>query len=972
MPGFPSLLDGGALNQDIILIEHLLDLAKGWAEKGGQVADFPSLAALIAAAVTEVDSKPVKDAFAKLGLEPIRKELATLLGKVVIAKNQVPDWVQKLLSKNSNFHATADHMETGLINWTVVDASKDGLGGADYKVGFGGSAKLAFEAADAWPGPDPMDGSFLRIEADIALKADASVDLPFNIGKVSGGASASGSAELEYYFDAGAADELYGVTLANRLRRLPSPFDFQAVWSGFGPEAAGGGLAALVYTLDGDTSAKITVSIADSLAIAAGLEAAIGATLEVSASMSAKYSLTLQRPAPATASHSILAILSKGRQTTEGLSAGLGVTVDISQLTARAQAVLQSASKVWSGALADIQPYLSPGTWLQTQAGALLQTAASNLVGNKELQAALVRDLRGAIGLQTNSTPALIGWIQNELVGAFERSGVIADATKAADATVENLATRLPAFAEDRFRKALTGEIDKLGAEITKQLEARVKAIVADNAASQALTDVLKSLNVDVTQGVGKLNQLLAGVRELVARYDKLFQQVVSDAEAALKSKVSARLQIDETQTQKTTYQIVGTFTSNSAEAGEVFDALVRGRLELLLDIFNGKTSKSGFTLSADRSSITRYSARDTKVGFELVVLTFADLKDELLVHGDATSTVTPSGGVTVGSNAQVAAMKQGWADQVTAGFAEAYNIAIAAGQAGGPPSAQRVLEMGVTLGHQSRTLTRVQVEGFVGLLAQKKLLPADTPARASALFDRWTKLAPGATLDADINAKLWFTTPQVLNLLRLSSRQNGALSDADKRELVDWTIQNLVDTGAAPLLHKEIKVAFSLFKPQPPSLTEAEIVLSFHKFVNSLDQPLLPPAESDLYNRFTSKQGGAPGPDSGDLGTMESIIDLIDLMGRIYLAQPAGAQPASGTWNDRDYQRAQTQIAGDAARWLQLSINRNSFDRQLQPRLVAFLKIITAFAGAASSPPFSLVMTNRPPGGKTETVVLA
>jgi hypothetical protein len=316
--------------------------------------------------------------------------------------------------------------------------------------------------------------------------------------------------------------------------------------------------------------------------------------------------------------------------------------------------------------------------------------------------------------------------------------------------------------------------------------------------------------------------------------------------------------------------------------------------------------------------------------------------------------------------------MKQGWRDQATASFAEVYNLALAAGQAGQPNSARRTLELGVSLSHKSKTLTRIQVEGFVGLLAKAKLLSADVPGRASALFDRWAGLAPGATLVADISAKLWFNSDQAVRLLRLTDRVGGSLTPGAQKIILDFAIPTLVIAGASPHLREEIKLAYRQFNPRPEGLTDAEVVRDFDQYVNPLDQQLLTPEEVQLWTMFTGHEGPTSAGYGGDLGALKALMDMIDLMGSVYLAQPAGAGPTPGGWDVNRYEAAQYQIAKDSRDWLQLRVDRNSFDKQLHPKLIAFLQILSAFAGTTSSPPFSVTMTNRPPGGSPETVVLA
>src|SRR3954452_8950522 len=476
------------LDDDVELLNSLARLARKWRQLAGQVDGYSSAVALIRAVADGTSDANVTAAFAKLGANDELAELTKVAGRIKALLDSVPETLAKLLDPIGTYNekggATPD---SGVIRWPLLDkeigkAGEDkGDGGASYALSLKANAALIIEAGDSWPYSDPMPGPLLRMRAEGGLEPSASATLPFSAGSLSASASASAHCALEYYFAPEDQQSLYAFAVAQHLGILPDPFDFDSVWDAF----AKSDLAGIHYEFEGEASVDVAVAIADGSAFGSLATIELGAKISVGVQLGGKFFLTFRRgPRGANGEPRIVAALSRQRSRGVDLGASLGITVDLAGLASRVHGILAKALGEWDAVLAEIRPYLSPGTWLQNKAGNLIETEAKNLLKDDALRSAVVRDLQTLIGIGDSEDSALVDWLTGQLGGALDSvSGWARDHAAAALNVTNVLGGKLPAFAQVDIRPKLQAAADKLIAHAQNELEKKVKDLFANKPA---------------------------------------------------------------------------------------------------------------------------------------------------------------------------------------------------------------------------------------------------------------------------------------------------------------------------------------------------------------------------------------------------------------------------------------------------------------------------------------------------------
>lgn len=968
MPNFKNLaIAGGALEEELALVAALRDLAKAWRAKAGSVADLQSLEDLLDLVAADANSATVQAAFAALGAQPLRAKVAAALAKVAGIPDQIPDKYKLLLRKLGSFDESADAKDVGLVRWAVTKDKAIPLA-KDLSLGLEASGRIELEAGDTWRfSGDDMPDPLLRVGAGGRLGAKADAKLPFRLGAAKAGASASGALGLDYYFSPSDPDELFVSVVASRLSELPDPFDYEAVWDAF----ATTDIAGIVYELEGRAAAQLEVSLADTLSLGTGALATVGVGVKAGVSLSGGYILSFRRGAPAAGGRQIIATLS--RQTASSLSGGVsvGVDVDISALAARVHAVLQNALGKWDAILADVRPFLSPGTWLQGKASDLIGQAATDIIGNAALKDAIVRDLRGAIGVDTTNQSAVVGWVEQALAGALERSGLLAAAEGQADRLVDALAGQLPAFAEAQFRTALTDAVKKLPPKIEAAFKDQVKALLGPAGVNaQALGDALEAAGVKAKGAVAALDKALEGVRALVERYDTLFRKIVAEADDAARRKISARIQIEEIRDKSSTYQVVGAFTSrDAAGARRAFHALTHGDLDGLRPLFDGAPG-DGFDIVRERSSIRRFAKSEGKFGYEVVLLGFG-VTGGTLLSGEASAMADGAGNIQVDTKGQLVKNFTGPREGREVSFVDTYGLRLFKALAGEPPTVRRSLELGVSITHNDESLKRREVVGFIQSLETAGLVPPGTRERGEATFNQWKLVGGDTWVKADIAAKLWLTDKSPLALMCLGERQAGQLAPGARRRIVSEGLEALLDARAVDA--DELTEATDLVRPylkmnpKPEELPDVFLAYPDKWPKIEVQWPSWSAKKSKEIFEFFKTQHER----------VADLVELIDLMGDVYEATPVNiVNPAAsppGAWDEEAYSKVQRKIAANSRRWLKLNQKFLFWaGSDVHPRTVAFLTAMARLSGVSAQNPMTLTMTHRPKDGPPVTVALA
>ncbi|MBL8785257.1 MAG: hypothetical protein JNJ59_10170 [Deltaproteobacteria bacterium] len=959
MPSFRTLLDDGrALKEDLELLTGLARIARAWGEAAGQVADFPSLEALVDALVADVDDPKVVAAFEKLEAQGIRKRISSLLKEAAGGLDAIPADYRRLLTRVSKFDQTETLENPGLVDWKVLNAREAVPVGGPFRLDLAAEAALEFEAGDAWPFNDEMPDPLLRIKAGAKFGGKGEADAPFELGRVSGKAQGSGAFGLEYFYDVRSETGLYVTALAERVARLPQPFDFDAVWDAF----AGHDLAGIIYRFEGGASAELGVNIATaSLNLGAGIGAELGVAVDVAYGYRANYTLSLRAGAAAAGGgREIVATLTRNRAKSGSFGAALGLEVDVSSLTRRVHALLKEAYADLKDGLEKVQPFLTPGTWLQDKGGKLVSAAADALLGDGAFKAALVRDLRGALGVDAQDKAALSEWLTKELTAALDLSSILGSVEGRLERVLDRLTQRLPAFAEAEVRAKLAAGLKDLPGEAEKRLTADIAALVADSAAHRKLRAALKDAAAEVSGAASDLDGALAGVRKLVARYDKLLQSVVASAEDASKAQISARLELEESWSAEVTYQLKGVFHRRSDDARTVFEAITRGRLKAIRSLFaDGATSD--FELDPGFSSLKQVSTASSGRGCALVFLNFGSVSVGTLAKAKVTSGIDGHGNVVIDAEANFTATSKSWRESREASFVGVVDLALARADASGLRTQSRSVGIGLGVSHKDKSTRRKEVLGFVRSLEAARLLPPDTVKLAGEQFDLWK--APGSEdkLRVDLAAKLWLTHAQVATLMRLGGRPGGNLDEPSREAIVKAVLEGMSVAGYEPLMAKRLAVARKWFRPgAPANMTQAQVVLGFNTWFPKFDND--GPTDPEERHHIRELRPRLKG--------LLAFVDLIEIMGDVYESKPRGAD--AGGWTDEDYRKAQRQIAVKSGFWLSPEEPLEvlvGFGKGLDDRIVAALHAFTLLSGAAT---MSLTMTLRPKVGAAETVVLA
>jgi hypothetical protein len=995
MSNYLKLLDKGAgaigLKDDLDLIKSLVDLATHWPELKTHISGVPSVEEFLAKFIAHVDDEDIKKAFEKTGsaeLIALHGKLVGLLTKLKAAVGEIPEEIRLLLSPISDFNAPASTKD-GKIAWTPLDRTEKFGEGGDFSFEIGGSATLSLVAGDKVKLGD-AEKKLLKIGAGLGVRAKGGGTAPFAQAKIKGEFSASAGADLAYYFDPGASGSLYGFEVAKRIPALPNPFDFRSVWAAFASDSLD--LARISYEFDGTTSANVELAYANSLSFGQGLVADLAFSVSAEMKLTASYALTLSRAAAG----GIDAALTRKRMSEEALGIGLKVDVDLSKLAKRVQTEVQKAVDKWDAALAEVKPFLSPGTLVQSKLSALLGAEADKLIKDPDLKAALLRDLRGAIGIDTSKDPALVAWLSGELTGAIDaaRDVVSGKAGAAADRVLAVLGDRLPAFAQADVTAKLKPAIEKLIDGLDTELKSLVDRLFAT--AKDRLGGALGKFGMDAAQAIADADKALASVRKVIERVDKLIHDTVDTLGDASKMRITASLQAEERRERGEVVEIAGRLATDGETAAKAFHALTRGKPADLAKLLAADDPDDDFILDK-KSKLRRYSKRSSKIAYEVVIFGFK-ASGETIASGEAAVELGADGSVHVDSKSSLISRFKGAREDREVSFLETFNLLLARVDGDdGEDKDERTIDVGVTIKHNDQSLKREELKGFIDSLIAAGLLDSEVKQRAEAVFQRWSggTSDPDAWLKADIAAKLWLDGKAVRKLMAIGNRDDKNRLKRDQSvEIVKVALDAALKLGATGKL-KEERLAKALgdirgmYEDYPAAATAAEVLWdmltptenkqapSRHALPESWPGQLPAGGPGHLRDDVKKLLGAHQGdPDALRL-QFHDLVEMIDLMGQIYLAQPEKLGEASPSgWDENDYEGMQTRLANKGRGWLRTGGKLLFWiDREVQPWTVALLWTLAQIGRGDRNGAMSLTLT-RPAdaaaGVAAETVELA
>lgn len=956
MTDFVQLIGKGAefagFGEDVEAIEAIVAMAAKWASLDPKPTGFPSVEALLEAALADVDSDAVKAAFATLGAEAARAKVAALLGKVNKAVGSVPAWVKTLLSPVSGFSPAAP----GVLSWEPLAADKSLGLGAGISLGFSGKAVLGLSAGAVWPGGDAGandSGGLLRIGAHGELGAKAGAAIPYSLGAVKADGSAGMSVDLGYYYDLAGSGVLYGVAVAERVPLVPNPFDFASVWEA----AQRADFAGAVFEFKGNAQASVALSLAYSGVPLAGVNVDLGATVSVGASFARGYRLAVRRADANDLGGGLAVEMSRSALDANTLGVSIGVTVALPALAAKVQKFLTQAIETWDGELEKVKPFLSPGTYLQDQLGGEIGKAAARLVKDPGLRAAVVRDLSGVFGIDASDESAVADWLETMLRGAVDAksAALIGDVKAAAEAAYGELAGSIPAFAQPEIKALLTNELAALSGKAKDAVTGVVDGLFK-TVDLKKLGKALGAAGAASDKVVASLDDALARVREVLTKYNGLLHDVVAKAQEAATKKLTIAIQADNARSRTLDVRVSGRFTGNTPAAAAVFRRFAAGDLEALALIASGADNPADFVLDAANSSSKLSLLRKGSIGAEVVAFGLG-AKFSSAISASVDVEIDGFGNVRIATQGEMKKLFSGNGEERELSFADSIGLAYARklGESGPPPISASV-EMGVSVIYRDEELRRDELAAFTAGLRASGLVAAEVDVQAQAALARWA--LPEVKPPVDMSAKLWLEGDAAVKALCLDRREGGKLTEAARLDLIARALAALragdaINTGL---------VKTALQKLRKGQESEAETIFR-------------------LPRNAVQHEAGGFGPHNPVVpdvkyflqvhDMLRGFVRLIDAAGEAYLSTPAGSVAGPGEWTADMYLDAQNRIASGSRGWLSTGQVFIFWARKgMGPRTVVMMKLLRELAGDPADA-VKVVLTHRPASGAPETLAL-
>ncbi len=945
------------LKADSALLQALADIAS-LPDLATKVTDGHSLVAFLADGGARFKAPAIRDALpARLrpGYDLVVAHLDGLLGDVSDFAQRP---VAKLLDRVGRFTDASGTDDPGLLPWTIVDTgiSRTAAGNPQLTFGLSGSARIELEAGDRWPFArditgDPALTALLRLSAIGSAGVKGQASLPFSAGSATLGASAAGEARLSYFHRVASPDTLYAVAVAEAAADLRNPFDFNDVWTGLTQTD----LKGVVLKLAGSFTFDAEVAIAAGAEIASGVSVHAGLGIKANVSRSASLELSLRAlPADATGARTVAVALSRASARSSTLGVDFGVTLDATQLAARVAAAVEAELGRLDDAIEPIRPFLNPGTWLRDQAAAHLAAEIGALTGDDGLNAALVADMRAALGLDApaaNVTDWLAGKVTAAIAAQADKlhqqaDSVVDDVFAALQPAIPQLLATNAATAEAKIKARITA----LVTEYQGKVDDAVSGIFAKVGAP--LAKLLGKLGVAVGDAVGSLDEAFAGIRALFAKYDALTAKIRDAIGQSAKAKLQAELTWEETFGEGSDLLISGTFTDDTDAARALYHRLLTGDLGALGQLLAPATQRTdGFVLDRENSWLSRTASWQQKRGFRLVLFGIA-FDETTLLSADASIKTDGNGNVWVRARAAVQKEQTRKEGRRIVSFASPYAMSVAAAT---PRAIDRQLSVSFQFEQEDQNLRADDAGVLLGRLTAAGLLATGTEVRAVQLLNAWREShGSDARLPASLKLGLLLDGPALARLMRLDQRGSGNLRrdnlpDSTRFEIVRTVVGALNGVGAfsTDRLQRARAVALAaLHRHNVPGLDTGELFYHFAQGPQGIADVLqLDAFDESARDALVAFVGGSAGSSRPERGAAIRFIDAIEALGDVWQSTPASAAATGpNLWTATDYRDAEQRIAEGLAIW----VERNQlfkFDL-FGPRLVAALQVIGSMAG--------------------------
>lgn len=950
---------------DNIKVLEALGKTAGKAAELAAALHVASIWEVLEAFAKDPNSVAIKTAFDQVNLSEEYRILKVSLPKLV-------DQLGKCKALLKPLNASPIGSDDGKFSWSVSKTAQPVVKADSYSLNLGATATLEMDCGAAWDGVAPPQ-RLLRLGADGKLTADGAAKLPFSIGAVSASAAASAELKLDYFFKADET-EIYAVAAAECIAHLQDPFDLGAVFA----RMQTSNLEGLIYEFDSAASTEVKVSLAEALTLADGkVSVNVGADVAVTAKLQTKHVLSLHKIAGPPFAMGVK--LTRNPVETAGFSASLGIDVDISKLVQPVLDAMKKAATEWDKELGTIKPFLSPGTWLQDQAKALIAAKVGEIVADPAFRAALINDLDMAIGAADATEEGLKKVLGDLIGGAIDRNSALVGSSveDGAKRVVDTLTAAVPSLRSAVGVQALA-KVNDLVSKALEQADDALKTEVGKllTKFGDELGAVLTRVGATITGAVNTIDGALKNVRDLLAKVDDNFKKILKSVETALKQKISAKFYLSESSTTGIVVEIGGRVTAAGPGSRAIFDALMGRNLQPLIDMVGtGKPGPANFVLDPAASKVTRFSKHHSESGVEVLLLGI-DLKSTVVADANATSIVDGFGNVYVNTDTNLKkTFSSSWSTR-EASFVETSALVFAGNlqKVGKPP----VLELGVNASYMDKKLDWNDVDGFTKRLADTNLISAGAGPAAKMTIDGWGKAAGGVgKIEGSIAAALRLNGSQTTTLLGKEKYNNpgstsASLTPVARRAIVakalavlraEKTIDVKQFSRGCVLAHDQSIVGNPVVSAADP---EPDIVLNYRTAIPGNRQP---PPDAPPTSQNTPAQYVGGTQDDYVYFFVQALkllrlADLVETMGAVY-----HSTATAGTgWTEDDYQRAQDHMVRYCGAWVQVANSVESlFKPDITPWTLAFMRTLADLCGPVGEPSVQLTLTYKPKASETK-----
>lgn len=871
----------------------------------------------------------IAEIFLKLGLSALHDDLKKVGGDFIDPQapwakllRPAAEFVETYSEQSAQDSVLDDGEDPGLVQLKIPKLAADGntgLASAALSFALSAQAGLECEAGAVWPfRGDAVQPGLLRIGADGAVEANAGISLPF--GKIGSGTisgSASAKAELNYFYRSSRPDLVYAEAVAAALISLPNPLNL----SDINHAVQLAGLEGIVLVCDGAASAGLSATLGTDFRFKQLASGSVGVVAKLEFKRNARWLLSLRNDGAG-----LRFVLSRAISRERDWSVGVDIGLDYSGLARQVHDTLAETLDLIGPNLDAIRPYLSPGTYLSERAGGLLNAAVGSIVSEPDLRAALLQDIGRVLGQSDAKDLALAKYLRDDIsdLAASHVGGVLSDAEEWARHVAEGLTSKFPSLSANDVLDKLIARIKPALGDIKAQFDDTVTKLASQAGIAKSLSDI----GVELDKNIAKADQLTAGIREIVAKFDVLSRKVLEKTGEGIEHKLTAKFGWSGGDSRGEQYELIGSFDQVNEETTALWKSLVTGQLEPFQCILSNPASAPVGMRLDPKSSLTRFAGKHRGFALEIVVLGLS-LSLKSIIKAEANIEVSAGGDVTVFAKGTAEREVDGFDEGRSASFISSWDLALLKAD-DAALGGRRGMSVSLKLDHSDKNLEPKEVEGFLGGLAQAGLVELSRIQRAQEIYQGWRVANPGRKLSGKIDVGFALTASSVARMVSIG-RLCAVDGSLQHRIVFTTAAQALLMSGAttSDRLDRDCREARREFR----ELSKVEDPWQIVYALRAVD---LTPPEVAGHKGYSYTSFGKL------IELSKSFPRILSQMAQIYDAIPVGAVGSGTPWSESDYARAELALAKDARKWLRLNQKLIFwFKSEMHPATVAFLRLL-------------------------------